>query len=60
MPTFLDRMGDEGLLDSYDIVTFVAEAEERLGIIIDGENVLPKYFRSLDDLTSLCSYSRRE
>jgi acyl carrier protein len=44
---------NEGLLDSLDIVTLVAELEDRLGIWIDGQDVTPEYFRNLDTLVAL-------
>ena len=47
-----DFVGD-GLLDSFDVVTVVAALEERLGIVIDGADVTPESFRSLDSLERL-------
>ena len=43
----------DGLLDSFDIVTLVAELEENFGISIDGEDVTPENFSSLDALERL-------
>ena len=43
----------EGLLDSFDIVTLVAELEEQFGIFIDGEDVTPENFKNLETLESL-------
>ena len=40
----------EGLLDSFDIVTLVAELEEYFNISIDGEDVTPENFRNLETL----------
>ena len=37
----------DGLLDSFDIVTLVAELEERFSIYIDGEDVTPENFMNL-------------
>jgi len=43
----------EGLLDSLDIVTLVAELEDRLGISIDGQDISPENFKNLDTLLAL-------
>ena len=40
----------DGLLDSFDIVTLVAEMEERFSIYIDGEDVTPENFMNLKTL----------
>jgi len=41
---------NEGLLDSFDIVTLVSKFEERFGISIDGEDVTPENFKNLATL----------
>ncbi len=51
--TRCDDFIGEGLLDSLDIVTLVAELEERLGIYIDGQDVTPEHFKNLDALMAL-------
>jgi acyl carrier protein len=40
----------DNLLDSFDIVTLVAELEERFSIYIDGEDVTPENFMNLNTL----------
>lgn len=40
----------DGLLDSFDIVTLVAELENRFGISIDGEDVTPENFKNIETL----------
>ena len=40
----------EGLLDSFDIITLVAEMEKRFGITIDGEDVTPENFKNIKTL----------
>lgn len=40
----------EGILDSFDIVTLVAEMEKRFGITIDGEDVTPENFKNIETL----------
>ena len=41
---------NEGLLDSFDIVTVVSKLEEQFGISIDGEDVTPENFKNLTNL----------
>ena len=41
---------EEGLLDSFDIVTLVAALEEEFDISIDGEDVTPENFENLKTL----------
>ena len=43
----------EGLLDSLDIIYLVAELEKKLGISINGEEILPENFRNLKSIQKL-------
>lgn len=47
---------NEGLLDSFDIVTVVSKLEEQFGISIDGEDVTPE---NLKNLATLEDFIRR-
>lgn len=38
---------DDGLLDSFDIVTLVSDLEEEYKIIIDGLDIVPENFNSI-------------
>lgn len=51
-----DFIGD-GMLDSFDIVSLVAELEENFGITIDGEDIIPDNFSSIDMIVSLIEKS---
>ena len=44
---------EEGLLDSLDIIYLVAELEKKLGISINGEEILPENFRNLKSIQRL-------
>ena len=44
---------DEGLLDSFDIVTLVAELDQNYRISIDGVDIIPENFRNLDTISAL-------
>lgn len=39
---------EEGMLDSFDIVSFVDAVEERLGVSISGLDILPENFESIE------------
>lgn len=41
-----DFIGD-GLLDSFDMVTFVSELEDSFGIVIDGLDIVPENFATI-------------
>lgn len=44
---------DDGILDSFDIVTLVAEIDARLGAVIPAEALIPENFNSLGAIWDL-------
>lgn len=50
---------NEGMLDSFDVVALVDELEQKFGIKIDGMDVLPENFRSLDAIMSLIEKNKK-
>jgi len=44
---------EEGMLDSFDLVTLVTELDETFGITIDGVDIVPENFSSVDKIESL-------
>ena len=44
---------EEGLLDSFDIVSLVTSLDEEFGISIDGIEILPENFSSVDGIFQL-------
>lgn len=44
---------DEGMLDSFDIVSLVTNLDEHYGISIDGMDIVPENFESVDAIVSL-------
>lgn len=44
---------DRGLLDSFDIVTLVAEIDEAFGVAIPAEDLVPENFNSAQGLYGL-------
>ncbi len=53
-----DFIGD-GMLDSFDIVSLVTELEESFNITIDGEDIIPDNFSSVDAIITLIEKSER-
>jgi acyl carrier protein len=44
---------EEGMLDSLDIVTLVNELDEKFSISIDGDDIIPENFSSLELIVNL-------
>ena len=44
---------EEGLLDSFDIVQLVTALDEQCGISIDGMDILPENFSSIERITEV-------
>lgn len=51
---------EEGMLDSFDIVSLVTALDEEFGISIEGTDILPANFSSLEAIVQLLSkYSNK-
>ena len=48
---------DEGMLDSFDLMTLVATLDERFAIKIDGTDILPENFANVDAIAALIEKS---
>jgi len=44
---------DEGMLDSFDVVTLVTMLDDNFEISIDGMDILPENFSTVDSIVSL-------
>ncbi len=44
---------DDGLLDSFDIVTLVAELDDQFGVYVSAEDLIPENFNSAIAIYSL-------
>jgi len=51
---------EEGLLDSFDIVTLVEELEDEFGIEISGTDIIPENFVSVSSIEALIVKCREE
>jgi acyl carrier protein len=48
---------EEGMLDSFDIVTLVTTLDEKFKISIDGTDILPENFSSVEKIETLLKKS---
>lgn len=44
---------EDGLIDSFDVVSVIAAIDEQFNIEIDGTDVLPEYFSSVESIEKL-------
>ncbi len=44
---------EEGMLDSFDVVSLVTTLDENYGISIDGMDILPENFATVDSIINL-------
>lgn len=44
---------EEGMLDSFDVVTLVSDLDSTFGVSIDGMDILPENFASVDAIIAL-------
>lgn len=51
---------DEGLLESFDVITLIAEIEERFGVEIPAEEIVPENFNSAEGMWKLIERIRGE
>ncbi len=58
-----DESGDfieDGLLDSYDIVSIIDALENEFGIVIDGLDVVPENFNTIENIVLLINKSSKK
>lgn len=53
-----DNFIEDGLLDSFDIVTLVSEFDKAFKISIDGAKITPQYFNSVANMVKLIEESK--
>ncbi len=51
---------DDGLLESFDVITLIAELEERFGVEIPAEEIMPENFNSAEGIWNLVEALRGE
>lgn len=50
---------EEGMLDSFDVVSLVSELEENFSILIDGEEIIPENFSTIEAIEALIKKSEK-
>lgn len=50
----------DGLLDSFDIISLISMVEEKYGVKIDGLDIVPENFSSVDAIVALIRKSKGE
>lgn len=48
---------EDGMVDSFDIISLVSMLEEEYGIVVDGLDVLPENFATVDAIAELVKKS---
>lgn len=51
---------DDGLLESFDVITLIAEIEEQFGVEIPAEEIVPENFNSAEGMWKLIERIRGE
>lgn len=51
---------DDGVLESFDVITLIAEIEDQMGIEILAEEIVPENFNSAEDIWRLCEKIKGE
>lgn len=53
-----DNFIADSLLDSFDIVVLIGELEDEFNVVIDGTDVIPENFASIESISRLIESSR--
>ena len=51
---------DDGLLESFDVITLIAEIEDQFGIEVPAEEIIPENFNSAKDMWRLLEQLKGE
>ena len=50
---------EEGMLDSFDMVALVSELDSQFGISIDGIDIVPENFGTVEDIIAVINRSKK-
>ena len=50
---------EEGMLDSFDMVSLVSELDSQFGISIDGIDIVPENFGTIDEIIAVINRSKK-
>lgn len=51
---------EEGMLDSFDLVALVTDLEQHFGVTIDGVDVVPENFETVEAIEQLIKRSKKK
>ncbi len=54
-----DTYVDDGILDSFDIISLVNMLEEKYSIAIDGLDIVPENFQNIESIIGLINKSKK-
>ncbi len=55
-----EKLVDDGLLDSFDIVSIISEVSDRFGVDIGVDDISPENFNSMEKLNALIERLKNE
>lgn len=55
----VENFFDEGMLDSFDLMTLVSTLDQRFSIKIDGTDILPENFANVESIEALVQGSKK-
>ena len=55
-----DRLVEDGILDSFDIVSLVGEIEDVFGVVVPVEEIIPENFNSAQSLYEMITRLEEE
>lgn len=50
---------DDGVLDSFDVISLVSILEEKYNIIVDGLDIIPENFKDINMIVQLINKSKK-
>ncbi|MCF0132217.1 MAG: acyl carrier protein [Pseudobutyrivibrio sp.] len=55
-----DKLIDDGIIDSFDVITLITELQENMGVLISAKDIIPENFNSAKALFALIERIREE
>mgnify|MGYP004442930667 FL=1 len=55
-----DKLIDDGIIDSFDVITLITELQENMDVLISAKDIIPENFNSAKALFALIERIREE